>query len=145
MNDIAKGHVFFIYQIPHWIVCFANVLGNMSCVHQVSPLFQYLLRLFQVPSYAFSKRTGSPALTHHSVNIIFLRTSTPQGSLDLRPEDGLTIQNPEGYSSEYLLHAAKLLVDLDMKTLIKSMGKTLEIEQARSRGLVIFLRVATLC
>jgi len=43
--------------------------------------------------------------------------------------DGLTIQNPEGYSSEYLLYAAKLLVDLDMKTLIKSMGKTLEIEQ----------------
>ena len=117
---------------------------NMSCVHQMSPLFQYLLCLFQVPSYAFSKRTGSPALTHHSVNIIFLLTSqTPQGSLDLRPEDGLTIQNPEGYSSEYLLHAAKLLVDLDMKTLIKSMGKTLEIEQARSRGWMIFL--ATLC
>lgn len=42
----------------------------------------------------------------------------------------MTIQNPEGYSSEYLLYAAKLLVDLDMKTLIKSMGKTLEIEQA---------------
>ena len=83
------------------------------------PLVQYLLRLFQVPSYAFQWETA------------LLRWLTIRLTSFLRlPEDGLTIQNPEGYSSEYLLYAAKLLVDLDMKTLIKSMGKTLEIEQA---------------
>lgn len=43
--------------------------------------------------------------------------------------DGLTIKNPEGFNSEYLLHAGKLVIDLDMKTLLKSMGKTLELEE----------------
>lgn len=45
-------------------------------------------------------------------------------------KDGLTIKNPEGFNSEYLLHAGKLVIDLDMKTLLKSMGKTLELEEA---------------
>jgi len=43
--------------------------------------------------------------------------------------DGLTIYNPEGFSSEYLLRASKLVIDLDMQRLITSWGKTLELEK----------------
>eukprot|EP00435_Cladocopium_sp_Y103_P026733 s820_g6.t1 len=43
--------------------------------------------------------------------------------------DGLTIENPEGFSSEYLLKASKLMIDLDMQKLITSWGKTLEVEK----------------
>ena len=46
------------------------------------------------------------------------------------PQDGLTIENPEGFSSEYLLKASKLMIDLDMQKLITSWGKTLEVEKA---------------
>ena len=45
-------------------------------------------------------------------------------------QDGLTIENPEGFSSEYLLKASKLMIDLDMQKLITSWGKTLEVEKA---------------
>ena len=51
------------------------------------------------------------------------------------PQDGLTIENPEGVSSEYLLKASKLMIDLDMQKLITSWGKTLEVEKAVYGGL----------
>ena len=53
--------------------------------------------------------------------------STPAGGVS---QDGLTILNPEGFNSEYLLKAGKMILDVDMKTLLTSRGKTLELEEA---------------
>ena len=50
------------------------------------------------------------------------------------PKDGLTIENPEGFNSEYLLKASKLMIDLDMQKLMTSWGKTLEVEKAGGFG-----------
>ena len=46
-----------------------------------------------------------------------------------RPQDGLTISNPEGFCSEYLLSAGRLILDLNMRTLLSSRGKTVELEE----------------
>merc|ERR1711920_157050 len=57
------------------------------------------------------------------------------GSLVLDPSSGiaevagLTVHNPEGYRSEYLLHADKIVIDIDMEKLLRSFGKELHIEQ----------------
>jgi hypothetical protein len=51
----------------------------------------------------------------------------------------LNIENPEGFSSEYLLKASKLMIDLDMQKLITSWGKTLEVEKAVYGGLWRFM------
>lgn len=43
--------------------------------------------------------------------------------------DSLTVFNPEGYHSEYLLHAEKVVVDIDMQKLLYSLGKELHVEE----------------
>merc|ERR1719242_1192189 len=57
------------------------------------------------------------------------------GDLQLDPSSGLvevsglTVHNPEGYYSEYLLHADKVVVDIDMQKLIYSFGKEIDVEE----------------
>jgi len=43
--------------------------------------------------------------------------------------DGLTVFNPEGWSSAYLLHADRVVVDVDMQKLLYSFGKELDLEE----------------
>lgn len=43
--------------------------------------------------------------------------------------EGLTVRNPEGWSSEYLLHADKIVVDMEMEKLLYSFGKELHVEE----------------
>jgi hypothetical protein len=43
--------------------------------------------------------------------------------------DGLTVGNPEGWNSEYLLHADRVVVDLEMEKLLYSFGKELHLEE----------------
>eukprot|EP00931_Biecheleriopsis_adriatica_P068246 TRINITY_DN4222_c0_g1_i3.p1 TRINITY_DN4222_c0_g1~~TRINITY_DN4222_c0_g1_i3.p1 ORF type:complete len:384 (+),score=86.24 TRINITY_DN4222_c0_g1_i3:80-1231(+) len=43
--------------------------------------------------------------------------------------EGLTVRNPEGWSSEYLLHADKIVVDIEMEKLLYSFGKELDVEE----------------
>lgn len=42
---------------------------------------------------------------------------------------GLTVRNPEGWRSEYLLHADKIIVDFEMEKLLYSFGKELHVEE----------------
>jgi len=57
------------------------------------------------------------------------------GDLQLDPASGrvevagLTVHNPEGYHSEYLLHADRVVVDIDMQKLLYSFGKEVDIEE----------------
>lgn len=79
MIYIAKGHVFFIYLIPHWIVCFAFFLGTSPMFIRCSRLsniccvcFKFLLMLFN------EKRLScidSPFGWHHSS--VYLRMAWP--------------------------------------------------------------------
>jgi len=58
--------------------------------------------------------------------------------------DGLTIGNPEGWSSEYLLHANRVVVDLEMEKLLYSFGKELHMEELVFDGVdVIYERGLT--
>eukprot|EP00931_Biecheleriopsis_adriatica_P032212 TRINITY_DN1881_c0_g1_i8.p1 TRINITY_DN1881_c0_g1~~TRINITY_DN1881_c0_g1_i8.p1 ORF type:complete len:422 (+),score=75.73 TRINITY_DN1881_c0_g1_i8:74-1339(+) len=43
--------------------------------------------------------------------------------------EGLTVFNPEGYHSEYLLHADQVVIDIDMQQLLFSLGKELHVEE----------------
>eukprot|EP00931_Biecheleriopsis_adriatica_P068248 TRINITY_DN4222_c0_g1_i6.p1 TRINITY_DN4222_c0_g1~~TRINITY_DN4222_c0_g1_i6.p1 ORF type:complete len:409 (+),score=87.92 TRINITY_DN4222_c0_g1_i6:76-1302(+) len=43
--------------------------------------------------------------------------------------EGLTVRNPEGWSSEYLLHADKIVVDIEMEKLLYSFGKELDVQE----------------
>ncbi|CAJ1431203.1 unnamed protein product [Effrenium voratum] len=42
---------------------------------------------------------------------------------------GLTIHNPEGFNSEYLMKAGEVIIDLDLQELIMSRGKKIEIQE----------------
>ena len=84
------------------------------------------------PSIPYVKRTSKQAVSRSSPvsrSLFVFRCEFPW------PQDGLTIENPEGFSSEYLLKASKLMIDLDMQKLITSWGKTLEVEKAVYGGL----------
>eukprot|EP00933_Yihiella_yeosuensis_P071981 TRINITY_DN80247_c0_g1_i1.p1 TRINITY_DN80247_c0_g1~~TRINITY_DN80247_c0_g1_i1.p1 ORF type:complete len:448 (-),score=100.20 TRINITY_DN80247_c0_g1_i1:435-1778(-) len=47
----------------------------------------------------------------------------------------LTVGNPEGYHSEYLLHADKIVVDLEMQKLLYSLGKEVDVEELICDGI----------
>jgi len=57
------------------------------------------------------------------------------GALSIDPStgrievEGLTVGNPEGWSSEYLLHADRVIVDVEMEKLLYSFGKELHMEE----------------
>jgi len=52
---------------------------------------------------------------------------------------GLTIDNPEGYHSEYALKAERLCIEIDLKKLVWSCGKDIDIKEASLQGVdVIF-------
>lgn len=57
------------------------------------------------------------------------------GSMSIDPAtgrievDGLTVFNPEGWSSAYLLHADRVVVDVEMEKLLYSFGKELHLEE----------------
>lgn len=57
------------------------------------------------------------------------------GRLSVNPMDGyvdvekLIIHNPKGYTSKYLLSASKVLVDLDMFTLVRTCKKTIKVDR----------------
>jgi len=42
---------------------------------------------------------------------------------------GLTVANPEGYHSEHLLHADRVVLDIDMQKLLYSFGKEIDVEE----------------
>jgi len=42
--------------------------------------------------------------------------------------DGCQVMNPEGYKGPYLLHAGRILIDLNMGKLLRSLGKTVEVD-----------------
>jgi len=56
------------------------------------------------------------------------------GRLEL---DGLTVFNPEGYHSAHLLHADKVVVDIDMEKLLYSFGKELHVEELLFDGVEV--------
>jgi len=42
---------------------------------------------------------------------------------------GLTVANPEGYYSEHLLHADRVVLDIDMQKLLYSFGKEIDVQE----------------
>mmetsp|Transcript_108465 Transcript_108465/g.317326 ORF Transcript_108465/g.317326 Transcript_108465/m.317326 type:complete len:325 (+) Transcript_108465:56-1030(+) len=48
------------------------------------------------------------------------------GNIELH---GLTVDNPEGFKSAYLLHADKVLLRIDMLKLITSLGSTVDVDE----------------
>ena len=119
MNDIAKGHVFFIYLIPHWIVCFAFFTGTSPMFIRCSRLsniccvcFKFLLMLFN------EKRLScidSPFGWHHSS--VYLRMAWPYRILKDIPQS----------ISCMLLNFWWIWI---WRPWLRAWAKTLEIEQA---------------
>jgi len=62
-------------------------------------------------------------------------------SAKIEVED-LTIANPDGYHSPYLLRADKMIVDLELQKLIFSMGKDVDIEEIHLSGVDVIYEKA---
>jgi len=75
----------------------------------------------------------------------FIGMETEVGTLVLDPAcgrlevDGLTIFNPEGYMSPYLLRAEKVVVEIDMAVLVASFGKELSVKELIIDGIDVIL------
>jgi len=48
---------------------------------------------------------------------------------------GLTVGNPEGYHSPYLLHVDRAVLDIDMRKLVFSFGKDIDVEELTLDGI----------
>mmetsp|Transcript_52289 Transcript_52289/g.150618 ORF Transcript_52289/g.150618 Transcript_52289/m.150618 type:complete len:401 (-) Transcript_52289:113-1315(-) len=83
-----------------------------------------------------------------SFDTSFLGTTVEIDHLDLHPFrglltiNGLTVRNPQGYRSEYLLRADRVLIDLDTLPLMLSLGHSINVNSLSLQGASIFYEQA---